>query len=300
MVIYRIACYCRVSKYTGEGEESQSISNQRILIHKFIDNDVEINNYIRINMLNKQECIKEYVDDGYSGKNVNRPALKKLQKDVSLGLIDIIIVKDFSRFSRDYLYMGEFLEYIITSTNVRFISVNDNYDSRKIIENTSVDEAFKNIVYDYYSVENSYKIKKGLESSRRRGKYIAAKAIYGYRKRNGGLVIDEEESKIIKLIYTSFDKGMTVNEIASMLNKRFITDNMWNKAKVYRILREEQYTGVMIYGKRKVVDVASHKRIVNNKNEWKVFYNHHEAIIDRELFYRIRKKMKKKNKNNKM
>ncbi len=291
--MYRIACYYRVSKYTGVEDESQSIKNQRILIHKFIDCDCEINKYIREKKITKAKCIEEYIDDGYSGKNIERPALTRLINDVILEKIDIIIVKDFSRFSRDYIYMGEFLEYIITTTYVRFISINDDYDSKRISVRTSVDEAFKHIVYDYYSIDNSYKIKKGLENSRKRGRYIASKAIYGYKRVNGYIVIDEEESKIVKLIYGSYDRGMKVKDIVIMLNEMSITDNRWNKNKVYRILREEQYTGVMIYGRRKVLDVASHKRISNKKDEWKIIDNHHEPIIDKDFFTRVRKKIEK-------
>lgn len=291
--MYRIACYYRVSKYTGEDDESQSIKNQRVLIHKFIDNDYEINEYVKENQLDKAEYIKEYADDGYSGKNIERPAFTRLINDVLLEKIDIIIVKDFSRFSRDYIYMGEFLEYIITSTHIRFIAINDDYDSKRINVKTSVDEAFKHIVYDYYSIENSYKIKKGLENSRRRGKYIASKTLYGYKRVNGYLIIDEEKSKIVKLIYDSYDRGMKVKDIVIMLNEMSIIEEKWNKDKVYRILREEQYTGVMIYGRRKVSDVASHKRVSNKKDEWKIIYNHHEPIIDKELFTRVREKIER-------
>lgn len=291
--MYRIACYYRVSKYTGVEDESQSIKNQRILIHKYIDKDYEINEYIRIHNLEVEERIQEYIDDGYSGKNIERPALTRLLNDMLLDRIDIIIVKDFSRFSRDYIYMGEFLENTITSTDVRFISINDNYDSSKIRVKTSVDEAFKHIVYDYYSIENSYKIKRGLDSSRERGKYIAAKAVYGYRKVNGNLVIDEKESKIVQLIYDSYDRGEKVSDIVINLNRMSIIDEKWNKNKVYRILREEQYTGVMIYGKRKVVDVASNKRTINKKDKWKIIDNHHEPIIDKELYTRVRNKIER-------
>ena len=291
--MYRIASYYRVSKYTGVEDESQSIKNQRILIHKYIDKDYEINEYIRIHNLEVEERIQEYIDDGYSGKNIERPALTRLLNDMLLDRIDIIIVKDFSRFSRDYIYMGEFLENTITSTDVRFISINDNYDSSKIRVKTSVDEAFKHIVYDYYSIENSYKIKRGLDSSRERGKYIAAKAVYGYRKVNGNLVIDEKESKIVQLIYDSYDRGEKVSDIVINLNRMSIIDEKWNKNKVYRILREEQYTGVMIYGKRKVVDVASNKRTINKKDKWKIIDNHHEPIIDKELYTRVRNKIER-------
>lgn len=291
--MYRIACYYRVSKYTGVEDESQSIKNQRILIHNYIDKDYEINEYIRIHNLEVEESIQEYIDDGYSGKNIERPALTRLLNDMLLDRIDIIIVKDFSRFSRDYIYMGEFLENTITSTDVRFISINDNYDSSKIRVKTSVDEAFKHIVYDYYSIENSYKIKRGLYSSRERGKYIAAKAVYGYRKVNGNLVIDEKESKIVQLIYDSYDRGEKVSDIVINLNRMSIIDEKWNKNKVYRILREEQYTGVMIYGKRKVVDVASNKRTINKKDKWKIIDNHHEPIIDKELYTRVRNKIER-------
>ena len=250
----------------------------------------------------REYIIKEYIDDGYSGKNINRPALEELLKHVTYNKISVIIVKDFSRFSRDYLFMGEFLERINYSSDIRFISINDNYDNYdSIIINKSdnfehinckastVDEAFKHIIYDYYSIDNSYKIKKGLENSRSRGRYIAAKAIYGYRKKNGKLIVDKEEARIVQSIFKDYLNGVKVVDIVKKLNKtsdighirkikninningyyceikvgEVNNDNIikWDKAKVYRILREEQYTGIMIYGKKQTKETSKKARI---------------------------------------
>lgn len=288
-----IACYYRVSRYTGEYDESQSIKNQRLIANLYIRNNYnQFTNY----------KINEYIDDGYSGKNADRPALISLLNDIKNNKIGCIIVKDFSRFSRDYLYMGEFLERINYNTYIRFISINDNYDNKKGVniknENT-IDEAFKHIIYDYYSVDNSVKIKKGLESSRSRGNYIASRPIYGYQIQNGKLVINEEEANIVRQIFQSYANGVKISAIESYLNK--IENNIqkkktvWNKAKIYRILREEQYTGVMIYGKRRTKEIGSNKRVYVPKSQWKVIENHHEAIIDKELFMKVRDICDKKN-----
>lgn len=306
-----IACYYRVSRYTGECDESKSIKNQRLIVDR----------YIRENLseyhIEEKNIIKEYIDDGYSGKSINRPALKKLLENVAHNKISIIIVKDFSRFSRDYLFMGEFLERINYSTDIRFIAINDNYDN--YCKASIVDEAFKHIIYDYYSIDNSYKIKKGLENSRSRGRYIASKAIYGYRKKNGKLIVNKEEARIVQSIFKDYLNGVKVVDIVNNLNKtsdigdiRNIenknkcycenkggeanNDNIkkWDKAKVYRILREEQYTGIMIYGKKQTKEIGTNKKIVMPRKQWKIIENHHQAIIDKEVFQKVREKMSSK------
>lgn len=367
---YRIiACYYRVSRYTGACDESKSIKNQRLIVDRYIrenlseyyiveknieeeiirEKEEKIKDKIKEKIKDKivgaieenrtirekkrEYIIKEYIDDGYSGKNINRPALEELLEDVAHNKISVIIVKDFSRFSRDYLFMGEFLERINYSSDIRFISINDNYDNYdSIIINKSdnfehinckastVDEAFKHIIYDYYSIDNSYKIKKGLENSRSRGRYIAAKAIYGYRKKNGKLIVDKEEARIVQSIFKDYLNGVKVVDIVKKLNKTSDIGHIrkikninningyyceikvgevnnaikWDKSKVYRILREEQYTGIMIYGKKQTKEIGTNKKIIMPRKLWKIIENHHQAIIDKELFQQVREKMSSK------
>lgn len=277
-----IACYYRLSKSLDNTKESQSITNQRKLIEE----------YIMKNDLLKEGCLVEYIDDGYSGKTMERPAINKLMKDVDNNLISIIVVKDFSRFCRDYLLMGQMLESFLYEKKVRFISINDYYDSIKLEESTTINEAFKNIIYDYYSVENSLKIKRGLDKCREKGMCIVAKAIYGYRKDNKNLVVNSYEKRIIQYIYKAYLEGISVREIVESLNKKDGSIK-WTTAKVYRILKEEQYTGTMIYGRKQNNGIASKRRIYIEKNQWKRIRNHHEAIIDEKQFQLVREKMKK-------
>lgn len=282
-----IGAYYRVSRndmfYQIECE-SMSIVNQRALIKEYIEKDKELSKY----------QIKEYIDDGYSGKKCYRPGLCQLLEDVEKYSIKTIIVKDFSRFSRDYLYMGEVLERLVYIKGIRFIAINDGYDSiKKKKEITTVDEAFKNIIYDYYSVENSYKIKNALDKSRENGKYIASTCLYGYRMENNKMIIYEKEANIIRYIYNSYLSGKSVKDIVCDIENKYEQTKKWSQNKIYRILREEQYTGVMIYGRRRKLCIESDKRNICNKEQWKKIYNHHMPIIDEKMYIAVRRKMKK-------
>ena len=169
-----MALYMRLSKEDDEVvDESNSITNQRYILRRYIERMPELSHY----------RIVEYVDDGYSGKNFERPGIGRLLEEVKSGKIYGILVKDFSRFGRNHIEVGNYIEKIFPLLDVRFIAVNNHFDSADYMGTTpDMDVAFENLMYDYFSEENSIKIKSDLFHKRMRGKYMATFAPYGYKK----------------------------------------------------------------------------------------------------------------------
>ena len=167
----RIAIYLRISKRDKEEKESNSIQNQRSLLVQFIQNQSEFNG-----------CdILEFSDDGYSGMDMDRPALIQLLEQVKEGIIFCIIVKDFSRFSRDYIELGTYLEQIFPFLGVRFISLNDQYDSAKETE-LRLESMFRNLLYDWYSKDLSIKVNSSLRAKKEKECFTCTRLPYGYKK----------------------------------------------------------------------------------------------------------------------
>ena len=202
-----LAIYLRLSKedysnISEEKSESNSIRNQRLLLHNYISNQEEL----------RKLQIMEYVDDGYSGKNFDRPEIIRLLEDARKSRIQCIIVKDFSRFGRDYVEVGNYIEKVFPFMGIRFIAVNNHFDSiaLKAGEIPDMDFSFQNLIYEYYSVENSIKTKHVLKKRRQEGKYMSVYAPYGYLKDpqdKNRLIIDEEASKHIRDIFTWYLQG---------------------------------------------------------------------------------------------
>ena len=172
--IYYAAIYLRLSKEdgdlsSGEKKESNSIANQRKLIEDYLSRNPEIT------------LVQEFCDDGYTGANFDRPDFQRMMEQVKTGKINCIIVKDLSRFGRDYLEVGDYLEHIFPFLGVRMISINDHYDSEKYLGNTAgMDIAFRNLIYDYYSKDLSKKVKSAMRTKQRNGGYITC-CTYGYK-----------------------------------------------------------------------------------------------------------------------
>lgn len=293
------ARYLRLSKEDGDlVDESNSITNQRYIIQNYIDVHVELKKY----------QIREYMDDGYSGKNFERPDMQKLLQDIRDEKIIGVIVKDFSRFARDHIELGDYIEKIFPLLDIRFISVNNAYDSNQYIGTSpDMDIAFENLIYDYYSEENSVKIKNDLFKQRSRGSYMATFAPFGYQKSAGDkhkLVVDKEASKTVELIFKLYDKYHIKAEVARCLNEQKILTpqeyakstgkkynwkyhnekKLWNSSIVGRIIRNQIYIGNTTFHKKEVLEVGSKKTKCLSKNEWVVCENTHEAIIDKTLF----------------
>ncbi|WDV47868.1 recombinase family protein [Clostridiaceae bacterium M8S5] len=312
---YTTAIYIRISseeniKNTNK-TESSSITNQRKLIHEYIRNKKEFKD---INIL-------EFCDDGYSGKNFERPQITELLDMVKQGLINCIIVKDLSRFGRDMIEVGNYLEYVFPLLNIRFISINDSYDSINKEHVGSLDSGFKTLIYDLYSRDLSTKIKKTQRMKAEKGEYKTPYAPYGYifNKEVNIFIIDEESSKIVNRIFNYIAEGKKTGKIAKILNdegqltpmqmkrkngvkRKWNTTNTgskWTSTKVYNIATNQVYTGARIYGKLKKVEIGSKKNKTRPKEEVIVIENRHQAIVSKELYETVQSKIRRKKKTKK-
>ena len=212
---YVIAKYLRLSLEDGdldplEKDESNSISNQRKLL----------DNYINEKLGECKAKILEFVDDGKSGTNFDRPAVTKLLNMAKAGKVNCIIVKDFSRWGRNYIAVGDYLEQIFPFLQIRFIAVNDDYDSDKLQYGSAgmVDVGFKNIMHDLYSKELSQKLKLTKRQLFAAGKYHSSFSFYGYLKspkEKYKLVIDNETATVVRKIFKWAERGMTTMQIAT-------------------------------------------------------------------------------------
>ena len=300
---YIILKYLRLSLEDGDSIESDSIANQRDLIDLhisavFADRDVEV---------------IEIVDDGYSGTNFNRPGMKRLLVLAEMHLVQCIIVKDLSRFARDYIEVGRYTDKIFPEWRVRFIAVNDNYDSLDYQGVTcGVDVALKNLTNAMYSQDLSQKITSVKRMQQKRGECFAAYAIYGYMKSpedRHKLIIDPEAAEVVQRIFDMRDKGISYTQIAKQLNgegilspseykvsltkkkdwRRVGQAAIWNRSMICRILDDERYIGNMVSGLTKVKYVGGNSR-KTAPEEYIIVQNTHEPIIDKEQFYRVRPK----------
>lgn len=299
---YKAAIYLRLSKEDGDKEESYSISNQRDLAIDFIAAHTDIS------------LAAEMVDDGFTGSNFNRPRFQQMIEMVTNGKINCVIVKDLSRFARDYIGSGYYLEKLFPSMGVRFISINDNIDYMvDDSANTRLIMAFKNVLNDSYIHDISVKIRSQFEIKRKKGEYIGAFVVYGYRKSaedKHKLVVDENVSEVVRSIFNQRMQGISATAIADKLNllgmpspaeyKKLSGSNFsanlqrrheskWSAKAVMRILTNEIYTGTLIQGKRTTVNYKVKKVIEKDESEWSVIKDSHEAIISQEQFDTVQK-----------
>ena len=290
-----IAIYMRLSQDDGDLEaESNSIVNQRHLLRTFVAKNF------------KNYDLLEFQDDGYTGTNFNRPGVSELLKQVKSKMINCIVVKDLSRFSRDYIEMGAYLEQIFPFAGVRFIAINDRYDSSHYVGRVAgVDTSFKNLLNDLYCKDISVKVKSSLEIKKEKGVYANGSCTFGYRKDINNrhiLLIVEEEAAIVRRIFQMTMEGISSHKIAQIFNakgiktpieykmERGITTMIpkgqhfeWNGSTICQMLRNATYAGDYVYDKYETPEVGGRPKL-KARSEWKVFENHHEAIIDRAVF----------------
>ena len=303
--IWNATLYLRLSRDDGDKEESGSITGQRELLRDYISQHPELREYaIRI-------------DDGFSGSTFERPGFQKMIEDVKAGRTDCIVVKDLSRFGRNYLDAGEYIEKIFPFLGVRFIAVNDNYDS--LGEKKSSDDLiipFKNLINEAYCRDISMKIRSQLEIKRKNGQFLGSFAAFGYLKDEqdkNKLVVDQYAADIVRDIFKWKLDGISPQDIADALNKLGILSPMeykrslgmkyttsfktsakaaWSAGTVIRILKNPIYTGVLIQGKETTPSYKVHKRIAKDKSEWTVIEDSHEAIISGIDFDSVQKVLK--------
>jgi DNA invertase Pin-like site-specific DNA recombinase len=279
--IYETDIYVRLSKEDGDKEESDSITNQRDLILDYVKSMPDI----RIHKIR--------VDDGYSGVTFNRPAFDEMIDDIKNGIVNCVIVKDFSRFGRNYIEAGKYIQVLFPRTGIRFIAVNDSYDSAKeqgYAGNIIV--PFKNMVNDAYCADISTKVRSHLEVKRKKGDFVGAFAVYGYTKdesNHNRLVIDDFAADVVKDIFVWKLNGMSALGIAERLNengilspleyKRYMglrfstkfklnTSAKWQAKAVSRILTNEVYLGVLEQGKRLTPNYKIRQRVDVPKEQW--------------------------------
>lgn len=291
------ADYLRLSREDGDKLESDSIRNQRSLINDFVKQHSEIT------------LVDEYIDDGYSGTNFERPAFKRLLEDVKKKKINCIIVKDLSRLGRNYIETGRYLEKIFPFLGVRFIAITDHYDSAA--ESDDADQIlvpFKNLINDAYCRDISIKIRSQLDVKRKNGQFIGSFASYGYRKdpeNKNHLIVDDYAAEIVRFIFQLKMDGYSSQKIATRLNEMGVLPPMeykrscgmnyncgfrsganpkWAVTTINRILTNELYTGTMVQGKnRKINYKVKECRPVAAEN-WIRVEKTHEPIIAAEEF----------------
>ena len=300
--IYHAAIYVRLSKEDGDvatagKRESNSISNQKDLIKNFLKDKKDI------------VVVSERVDDGYSGSNFERPAFQMMLEDIKKGIVDCVVVKDLSRFGREYIDAGKYIERLFPALGVRFIAINDHYDSLE--GKSQADEIvipFKNLINDAYCRDISIKIRSHLEVKRKNGEYIGAFTPYGYQKDSDNknkLVIDVYAAGIVKEIYRMKLSGMSQTAIANVLNKQGVLSPMeykhslgiriqdnfktheqaeWSAMSVKRILENEVYTGTLVQGKRTTPNHKVKKLMKKPETDWVRIEKNHEAIVSEREF----------------
>ncbi|MDO4721147.1 MAG: recombinase family protein [Peptostreptococcaceae bacterium] len=289
--------YLRLSLEDGDQQdESNSITSQREILKDYIRSREEFTGV----------QIREHIDDGYTGTNFNRPAFQKMIALVKKNEVKTILVKDLSRFARDYIESGAYIEQIFPFMQVRFISVNDNYDSKNN-ENgiSSLEIPFKNLVYDYYSKDISQKIRSSVKIRQEKGYYFGSKAPYGYVKDANDhhrLIVDEKARPIVKEVFARYLSGESMLAIAKDLNEREVLtpakhiglqrgSGVWTGQIVRYLLTQRVYTGAIVGGKTRVYEVGSDHRQWMDSEDWIIRENMHEAIISQEDFAEVQNRL---------
>lgn len=295
---YKAAIYLRLSKedgdfsFSGEKLESDSISNQRLLIMDYLKKHPEIT------------VVKEYCDDGFTGANFERPDFNKMMDAVRAGEIDCIVVKDLSRFGREYIGSGEYIQKIFPRLGIRFIAINDHYDNAQpgAADNELV-LPFKNLMNDSYCRDISIKVRSNLEAKRRSGQFVGTRVVFGYMRspdNKNQLVIDPEAASVVQEIFKWKVEGLSPAQIADQLNTANVPSPieykkakgskqrtcfqtkqvaLWSAVAIYRILKNEIYTGTLVQGKTTSPNHKVKKTVAKPSNEWSRTENAHDPII---------------------
>ena len=292
-----VALYVRLSRDDENEGDSNSIAHQIEILTRYAK-EHGITNY------------KIYKDDGYSGTNFKRPGFQEMLADIEAGLVSMVIVKDMSRFGRNYLEVGLYTEIRFPEMGVRFVAVNEDVD----IENQSDNDftPFRNIMNEWYAKDTSKKLRAVLRNKGLSGKRIAVRAPYGYiRCADGSLIIDEEAKPIVQLIFQLCIEGNGARKISRILQERKIpspatlefqrtghtkryhpdTPYYWPTATIACMLKQDTYIGQTTNFKTFKPSYKSKRMIKNPPEKWVTFENTHPAIIDRETWDMAQKEL---------
>ena len=296
---FRVGLYIRLSREDGDKEESSSVTNQREILKRYVS---EQPNFF---------IVKEYVDDGWTGTNFDRPKFKEMIADIEAGIIDTVITKDLSRLGRERLGVGHYTEIYFPEHNVRYIALLDNIDT--YIDSGMNDMApFKGVINDMYVRDISKKIRSSLIERKKAGNFLGVTAPYGYKKDPNNkfhLVINEKEAEVVKRVFRLYLEGNGLTKIAQILTKDGIPVpgesrnigktrktalySSWRQTTIRRILDNRVYLGELVQFKRRKINYKSKRRITVPEEERYICKGTHEAIIDEEDFDTVQNILKK-------
>ena len=294
---FQATAYLRLSYTENHENESDSIANQKKLIEDYLKGHPDI------------ELVSEKVDDGYSGILFDRPAFQEMMQDIMEGRVNCVIVKDLSRLGREYIETGRYLRRIFPAYGVRFIAINDNIDTAHEHAGDDLNISMKNLINDAYCHDISVKTRSALEVKRKKGDYVGACPVYGYRKsaeNRNQLVVDEYAARVVRDIFRAKIDGRSAKRIADELNTLGVLsplaykisrglphpkggfadrpDAKWSATTVIRILQDEIYTGTLVQGRQGTYNHKLRNVIQKPDEEWIRVENAHEAIIRKRDF----------------
>lgn len=294
---YRVGIYCRLSRDDNNGNsESMSIANQKQILTDFVQEK-------------GWKLTETYLDDGFSGTNFQRPDFQRLLRDIELGRINCVVVKDLSRLGRNYAGVGYYQDDYFPEHDVRFIAINEGVDTKSEFDSYNDMSAIHNVFNEFYPREVSRKVKQVKRANAAKGMFMNGRPSYGYTKSptdKHQLVIDENVSGIVKRIFQLFSTGMTGRAIANLLNQEGVVcprayhyqqlarenpkkENMtWGSATILQMIDNPIYIGTLVQCKRQSVSFKSKKRRVTSPEEWITVENCHEPIISMDLWEAVR------------
>ena len=297
---YIAGLYYRLSQEDERQGESLSIENQRHILRKYAEE-------------HGFEIHGEYIDDGISGTTFNRPEVQRLLDDAKTGVINTIIVKDLSRFGRNYIEVGQYLDYVFPAFGIRFIAIQDNVDTANKNSNTDMMMPIMNVFNEWHAANTSKKIRAVKQSNAREGIYSTRKALYGYIKGDNEKhtpVIDEDAAPIVRRIFEMYASGISPQKIAETLNEEGVLSptnyayekfglttkrkivGLWQCQTIKDMLENIMYIGHLAQLKVSTISYKNHKRYRKDPNDWAVIYNNHEPIISQELWDRVQARHK--------
>ena len=294
--IYNAGIYVRLSQEDMRAGESLSIENQKLILTKYVSEQ-------GWNLENI------YVDDGYSGTDFDRPGVTRLLEDAKTGKINLIICKDLSRFGRNYIQVGQYIDYIFPTYNIRFIALNDHIDTADK-DNSAMDMMpIVNLFNEWHAASTSKKIRAVVEANAKAGKYRTTFAPYGYVKgddENHLPVVDEPAASVVRRIFEMRSQGVSPYHIAEKLNDEKIqipsdylyaklgkpnpriTTHLWSAGVIRQIVRNPTYLGHLVQMKTTTVSYKNHKTVKKDPSEWVIVYNTHEPLVSQEIWDKCR------------
>lgn len=304
--IYNAAIYVRLSKEDalssqGKKAESNSISNQKQLILDFVQDKADIN------------IVSIREDDGYTGTDYERPDFQRMMDDIRAGIVNCVIVKDLSRFGREYINAGKYIDRLFPYYGVRLIAINDGIDTITKSSSDDFSIMIKNLMNDNYCRDISIKIRSQLQVKRKNGEFIGAFAPYGYQKSSEDknlLLVDPYPAGIVQDIFRWKLDGMNQDAIAKKLTEQGVLSPMeykrshglsyktmfktnpqakWSAVAVRRILTNPVYVGTLIQGVRTRPNYKIKTVVVKEEDEWVIVENAHEAIIEPKIFLLVQR-----------